>query len=136
MVYDEPPEWGSLDWLRHDFFTKFIPNEREYRIHVVRGQVIRVQRKYLDFPDDQTVPEIKNFGQGYRFRTPRLELNRSRTQAAVNAVAALGLDFGGVDMIVDRGGQEYVLEVNTAPKCSPLTVEKYVAAFRSVLEEK
>jgi len=48
--------------------------------------------------------------------------------AAVSAVEALGLTFGAVDLIVGDDGHTYILEVNTAPACSPRTAREYVNA--------
>lgn len=112
-----------------DFYTAYIPNTREYRVHVFQGEVIRVQGKYLDFPEDHQNPYIKNHGQGFRFRTPDKTLLPERLEAAVKAVEALGLDFGAVDLLKGADGQTYVLEVNTAPACSPLTARAYISKF-------
>lgn len=116
-----------------DFYSKYIPNRREYRIHVFDGEVIRVQGKYLDFPDQHTNPHIKNYAQGFRFRTPERQLNSSRLTAATQSVEALGLVFGAVDLLVGEDGLEYVLEVNTAPKLAPLTCSQYAEAIRKYL---
>jgi D-alanine-D-alanine ligase-like ATP-grasp enzyme len=43
------------------------------------------------------------------------------------------LDFGAVDLVVDRDNKEYVLEVNTAPALSPLRLQHYAEALRKVL---
>lgn len=119
-----------------EFWSKFIPNEREYRIHVCNGQAIRVQRKYLDFPADRRSEYIKNYANGYRFRSPARQLNSERTNAAIAAVDALGLDFGAVDCVVgSEDNRTYVLEVNTAPKLSPLTGQKYAEALKELLAE-
>lgn len=113
-----------------EFYSRYVPNEREYRIHVVCGEVIRVQRKYLERPDWRRSEYIKNHANGYVFEAPSRKLNKSRLDVAVRAVEALGLDFGAVDLVVGEDGLEYVLEVNTAPACSPLTLSAYVAAFK------
>lgn len=45
-------------------------------------------------------------------------------QVAVKAVTALGLEFGGVDVIMDEAGNPYVMEVNFPcyfPRCQMLT---------------
>lgn len=115
-----------------DYYVKYIPTVREFRVHVVAGEVIRVQGKYLDFPE-QSLPWIRNYGTGYRFREPSRRLRPSRTEMAIRAVESLGLDFGAVDLLVGDDGLEYVLEVNTAPACSPLTAEKYIRAFQRLL---
>lgn len=119
---------GEIPW-GCEFYSAYIPNTREYRVHIFQGEVIRVQGKYLDFPEQHTNPYIKNHGQGFRFRTPEYNLNQDRLDAAVRAVEALGLDFGAVDLLKGEDGQTYVLEVNTAPACSPLTARAYIGRF-------
>lgn len=118
----------------HEFYSVYIPNSREYRIHVVRGEIIRIQGKYCDFPEQTGDGYIKNHSHGYRFRTPDKELNNDRKEAAINAVEALGLDFGAVDLIIGTDRKAYVLEVNTAPAMSPMTLGEYVEAFRKILD--
>jgi len=112
-----------------DYYTRYIPTNREFRIHVVGDKVIRVQGKYLDHPGQQ-VPYMRNYSTGYRFRKPRLRLKPERLEAAVKAVNCLGLDFGAVDLLIGDDGLGYVLEVNTAPSCSPLTLGAYAVAFQ------
>lgn len=109
-----------------ELYTLYVPNTREYRLHVFQGEVIRVQGKYLDHPDQHTNEFIKNHGQGFRFRAPEKQLNSDRIEAATAAVAALGLDFGAVDLLIGEDRRAYVLEVNSAPACSPLTARAYV----------
>lgn len=121
---------------RHELYTEFIPNEREYRLHVIGGDVVSVQRKYLERPHLQGDGRIKNHEHGYAFKTPERSLNSSRIDAAVLAVQSLGLDFGAVDMIVDDDGKEYVLEVNTAPSLSPMRVQQYLDALRPMLQAR
>lgn len=122
------------DWTRNprDYYVQYVPTVREFRIHVVAGEVIRVQGKFLDRPE-LAQPWVRNYGSGYRFRAPRRRLNGSRLEAAVASVEALGLDFGAVDLLIGDDNLEYVLEVNTAPACSPLTAAQYAGAFQRML---
>jgi glutathione synthase/RimK-type ligase-like ATP-grasp enzyme len=120
--------------VRHDFYTHYIPNTREYRVHVFRDKVIRVQGKYRDFPEQNTNVYVKNHEQGFRFRAPRMNLRSDRIEAALKAVAALGLDFGAVDLLIGEDRRTYVLEVNSAPRCSPRTASAYVAEFVRVIQ--
>lgn len=117
---------------RRDFYTVYIPTNREYRVHVVGDEVVRVQGKYLDFPE-QKKAWIRNYESGYRFRNPRLRLHRRRLQDAIRAVSVLGLDFGAVDLIIGDDNETYILEVNTAPSCSPLTGACYVNGIANLL---
>jgi hypothetical protein len=123
---------GDYKRRPRDYYVQYVPTLREFRVHVVGDEVIRVQGKFLDVPGD-AVPWIRNHAHGYRFRAPRKKLNSERMNMAVKAVKALGLDFGAVDLLIGDDGQTYVLEVNTAPSCSPLTGAAYVAAFQRLL---
>lgn len=118
--------------IHSDYFIPYIPTNREYRIHIVRDKVIRIQGKYLDFPE-KAISYIRNYEFGYRFRTPNVNLKPDRLEAAKKAVSCLGLDFGAVDLIISDDGQYYVLEVNTAPSCSRKTGEAYVKEFANLL---
>lgn len=132
----QPEGQITYGFAESDFWTKYIPNRREYRIHVVGGEVVRVQGKYLDFPQQHSNPHIKNYSQGYRFRTPERQLHRNRIDAAKNAIAALGLDFGAVDLLVSERGDPFVLEVNTAPKLAPRTARQYASALVSLASDR
>jgi len=122
------------DWRRRprDYYVAYIPTNREYRLHVAGGEVIRIQGKYLDVREDY-VPWVRNYATGHRFRAPRKRLHNARLASAVGAVEALGLDFGAVDLIVADSGAHYILEVNTSPSCSPRTGAAYVTAFARML---
>jgi glutathione synthase/RimK-type ligase-like ATP-grasp enzyme len=128
-----PTGLGDTHSSEAEFYTRYVPNTREYRIHVFADAVIRVQGKYLDFPEQHTNPYIKNYAQGFRFRTPDKKLNADRTEAAIAAISALGLVFGAVDLLIGEDRRAYILEVNTAPKLAPLTCSQYVAAIRDYL---
>lgn len=120
----------------HELYTEFIPTRREYRLHVVGDQVVRIQRKYLEKRAENDTEYIKNYANGYVFKQPRTELKPDRKALAVAAIKALGLDFGAVDMVIDAEGTAIVLEVNTAPACSPLTGRAYVSALLQLIAER
>ena len=133
VAYD--PTWGILE-RDHEWFSIYQEPTREMRLHVVGDEVVRIQGKYLDFPDDAQNPYVRNFANGYRFRSPPLDLHSSRKQWAVKAVQALGLDFGAVDLLLFGDDEECaLLEVNTAPACSPLTISAYAEAIERKINE-
>lgn len=121
-----------------DFYSMYLPPTREYRIHVANGQVIRIQGKYCDFPDQAVSNQyVRNHGTGWRYRTPRQDLKPNRKQAAVNAISAMGLDFGAVDMMVQSDkGAFYVFEVNSGPACSPLTARCYISNIAAMVRDR
>jgi glutathione synthase/RimK-type ligase-like ATP-grasp enzyme len=126
----------GLDYIppTHELYTEYVPNTREYRVHVYRDRAIRIQGKYLDYPEQNTNPYIKNHAQGYRFRTPRLQLRPNRVEDAIRAVHSVGLVYGAVDLIVTAEGEHKILEVNSAPAMSPLTLKAYAEAIAEELE--
>lgn len=118
-------------------FLEFIPNTREYRVHTF------IKRRYWDSKErkpanyvsikisekvwqgkrtpSQNKPQ-KNHAFGWTFLGPQgrreEELDVVR-HAAKQAIAALGMDFGAVDVMYRvRAKQPYVLEVNSTPSLS------------------
>ena len=93
-------------------YIEFIASESEYRVHVFEGEVIKVSRKKPSREGaDQT---CRSHANGWYFS--KCDVNRvhdSLKAEAIKAVKALGYDFGAVDLIYNRGGNAYVLEVNS-----------------------
>lgn len=117
-------------------YTKYIKKESEWRVHVLPGGVLDIQRKVRDnrVPDDQVNWRLRNHDQGFIFQRHGLNPPVQVTDVATRAISALGLDFGAVDVIFNRRDDAaYVLEVNCAPGLEGTTLERYVAAFRAAV---
>jgi len=110
----------------NDFFVNYIPTDLEYRAHVVNGEVIHWHEKRLR-SEASNHPFIRNSETGWVFVSPREETPSD--QLAIDAVGCLGLDFGAVDVIRGEDGEEYVLEVNTAPSLDEANLRRYGDAF-------
>ena len=112
-------------------YTKYIFKEKEFRVHVVGDKVIDTQRKIKD-PDREVVTwKVRSHQNGFIYARNGILDDPNRDKLAVAAVNALGLHFGAVDIIQDKAGTYYVLEVNTAPGLEGQTVERYAEAFRN-----
>ena len=113
-------------------YTRYVKKAQEYRIHVHAGEVFFVQRKARDkgVPDDQVNWQVRNHQNGFIYANQNVEVSHEAKEQARLAVAALGLDFGAVDIILGSDSVFYVLEVNTAPGLSGTTLDKYVEQFR------
>lgn len=113
----------------------------EYRVHVVLGDIVRIQqKKRLSSEHLQELgitPNnglVRSYNQGYRFTTNLdhpldSDIIKNMSDQAIKAVKALGLDFGAVDILLNSKGKPTILEVNTAPGIEGGTVEAYAAAF-------
>lgn len=93
-------------------FIEYIHNDAEYRVHVFKGDVIKVSRKKPSREGaDQT---CRSHANGWYFsKCDVTRVPESIKEQAIKAVVALGYDFGAVDIIYNRGGNAYVLEVNS-----------------------
>lgn len=116
-------------------YTKLIPRAREYRVHVFDGQVIDLQQKKrrvtgVTNDGNDSDGTIKNLDNGWVFvRDDITPPPRSIFDVSIRAVQALGLDFGGVDVLV-KDGQCYVLEINTAMGLEGSTINSYTNAIK------
>lgn len=116
-------------------FTKYIPRQTEFRVHVWGDDVIKVSEKVLSEPERNKDPWIANFDEGYIFVSPKTKLSGQAKGMAVDAVATLGLNFGAVDVILGDDGKTYVLEVNTAPGLqTDSSIEVYVNKIMEALK--
>lgn len=106
---------------------------REYRVHVFDGKVIHLQQKKRrdGWKDNAEYNgEVRNLKGGWVFTMDNVELKEEATKSAIEAVKVLGLDFGGVDIVVDSKGVAFVIEVNTACGLEGTTIVKYCDAIK------
>lgn len=125
----------GVDIVPAPMYTKYVPKVSEWRVHVWQGQTLCIQRKIARpdvVPDDWQIRNHENgfiFQQNWNPDAWHDELEKE----SLKAVAALGLDFGAVDVIWnDRMSRAFVLEVNTAPGLAGNTLEKYTEALKNV----
>jgi len=106
-------------WLR------WIEAAKEFRVHIVDGQVIKLQEKH----------PIGNFQDGVSyFSYPEdFKYKKSLKHVALWAIEVVGMDFGAVDILYQGDtGQFYVTEINSAPALTAqksTTLERYAQAF-------
>lgn len=103
-------------------YTRGILLKGEYRVHVFGDEVILYQKKSRKVDEDGNilVPEgeqalVRNLASGWVYRTGNLKRLERVEELALQAIKAMELDFGAVDIAMDTEGRVYVLEVNTAP---------------------
>lgn len=111
------------------YFSKKEPLTHEYRIHVFRGKVIRSGEK-APRRDTPVHPWIRSYDGGWYLSYDGFSSTKDMRILARKAVAALGLDFGAVDLGLKEDGSLIVLEVNRAPGLEGGTVSAYVSAIQ------
>lgn len=122
---------------RVPLYTQYIPKKFEYRIHVVDGQMIDAQRKVRAAGHENKDFHVRNTANGFVFQRQGVTIPERVREAAIAAVAAVGLDFGGVDVIYnERRDSAYVLEINTAPGIMGTTVQNYKVALERLAIKK
>ena len=115
-------------------YVKYIKKAEEYRVHVFNKKVIDVQQKKARKGVEEVNYKIRNHENGWVFCREEISPPDEALSIAVDAVNALGLDFGAVDIIYNKHYDKcYVLEVNTAPGLEGSTLGKYVQAIEEML---
>lgn len=115
-------------------YVEYIPKQDEYRVHVVGGAVVAVQRKARRVDVENPNWQIRNHANGFNFVREGVVAPDDCVVQSIAAVDALGLDFGAVDVVWnERRQMAYVLEVNTAPGLEGTTVADYANAFRNLI---
>ena len=129
--------------VRAPLYTKGIEIHHEFRAHVFNGVVIDGVRKAFnsDVPPEERNRDIMNHAAGTIFvrsgaAYESFRMNQRAQQICIDAVGALGLDFGAVDIVTDQQGNYFVLEVNTAPGLVGTTLEVYTNAISNYLNNQ
>jgi hypothetical protein len=124
------------DVVRAPLYTKATKHKHEFRVHVFKGKVLDVQQKKRKRGLGPSGSGIRNHSNGWIYARSDISIPSIITEASINAVSILGLDFGAVDIgYRERDGKAFVFEVNTAPGLVGTTLTKYTEAFNNYLEE-
>ena len=118
------------------YYSELIHKVKEFRVHVGSGEVISVQDKVLREGLDVPTSEVWNHANGeFVFENVKWnEINLVVAKTAIDAVNALGLDYGAVDVILNEFGDAFTLEVNTSPSLTGYTLDRYSVYFKGLLE--
>lgn len=113
-------------------YTKYVKKKHEYRIHVFKDEVIDIQQKKRKHGVIANA-KIRNKANGWIFARENINYPSDKAlDYAKQAIKALNLDFGAVDMIYNQHQDAYyILEVNTAPGLENTTLDKYTKAFQN-----
>ena len=111
------------------YYSEFVDKVKEFRVHCAHGKILN----YLEKPNPKNGNIAWNIAQnGEAFINVKWsDYNYNVAIEALKAITALGLDFGGVDVMLDNEGKAWVLEVNTAATLSSAeySMERYAKYF-------
>lgn len=103
------------------YLQEYVPNDRDFRIFVIDGVAVGA----IERVSDSLTHNIHQGGCGRA-----CEIDREMGEISGNAAQAVGADYAGVDLLLDRG--EYtVLEVNGTPNwhCMAAPIPKLLARY-------
>lgn len=121
-------------------FEEFFNGTREYRIHcspLLEDEIFSV-RKVRTKNEDGELPWHFHLNQGAFLKDFEKPSNWNQiVQASKDAVAALGMDIGAVDVRTSRRGDRFVIiEVNSSPGMADNTESHYRDAIIKILSIK
>lgn len=95
--------------------SDLIEKAAEYRIYLWQGRVIAVAEKQPYARVDEWMPWNYSLGNAVFKLLQNRQWRRKYCVPAIKAVEELGILFAGVDVIIDKNGLPYIVEVNSAP---------------------
>lgn len=119
--------------LQDYYYQKFFRKTKEFRVHSAHGKVLvmqeKVPREGVTVDYDNPAPWNHATGE-FVFKTVRWsDYDYDTCRASVDAVRALGLDFGVVDILWNEEEGAVVCEVNTSPSLAEYSTGRYRMYF-------
>ena len=114
-------------------YTKYVKKAAEYRVNVAFGKVINIRQKRRRKDFEGEVSNLcRTHDNGWVYCSEGVDKNNEiLCNLSLSSVACLGLDFGAVDLLINRNGEAVICEINTAPGLEGTTLQKYVEFFNS-----
>lgn len=128
-------------------YTKHFPTQYEFRVFVADGQVIDIvqkkrmgEAKLKEHGLEEADELRRNYDRGWVFAHKNLTLTAKSRESlgriAVNAIGAVGLHYGAVDMLQARDGTQVVCETNSSPALdADSTWDQWVKYFGNIKHE-
>ena len=99
----------SQFFIRNGYATIKEDKSIEYRIIVFRNRILKTYIK---------IPQTNEFilkKQNCVFKRMRMPFDYNIQENIINSVKCLGLDLAGVDMLINKKGEDKIIEVNSGP---------------------
>ena len=103
------------------YLQEYVPNDRDFRVFVIEGAAVGA----IERVSDSLTHNIHQGGCG-----APCEIDREMGEITSNAARAVGVDYAGVDLLLDHG-EFTVLEVNGTPNwhCMSAPIPKLLAHY-------
>lgn len=119
-----------------EYFSEFYPKTREFRIHACHGKILICCEKFVEDKSRKAWNLRKGGGEWKALRWSNIPSNIAKL--SIDAVQALGLDYGAVDILAEPNKDGYkdavVCEVNTAPRLGEYSASRYAEYFDWLLK--
>lgn len=94
------------------YYSEFVDKKQEFRLHIGHGKVLNYLEKPK--PDNGQIAWNRAINEDPFINIKWDDYNNEVCTLAIKALNILGLDFGAVDIMLDKNGKTSLLEVNTA----------------------
>lgn len=118
-------------------YTEFIKKKHEYRVIVVDEEAVDIKKKLkkTEFEGERS-PYVWNLANGYVFARNGITFPDNLKQLAIDSIKALNLSYGAVDIIEDKNGNLFVLEINTAFGLEGTTIQLVGDAIKNLITKR
>jgi hypothetical protein len=139
LVLKRDKHHGGHNVLSPELYAqKYIPFDREFRVHavIVGNKFEFIVREKFPLPDNPDWQRNNRLGSSFKYPDPALVLEEwsAIRKLAFDTLSALSLDFGALDIGM-TDGQFLVLECNSGPRLRvPSTLDFYRNCFRKCMK--
>lgn len=101
------------------YISEFIDKTREFRVFFCQGRIAWVVEKHPEDKKSVSWGCVDDEDDSYFEYVAWSEIPMSLAENALKAAAHSKLDFGAVDVVMDKEGRAFTLEINTGPQVTP-----------------
>jgi len=111
------------------YYSEFVDKKQEFRLHIAHGRILNYLEKPK--PNDGQIAWNRALNEDPFINVKWSDYNSDVCKLAIQSLSLLGLDFGAVDIMLDKDNKPSLLEVNTAGTLvsSEYSMERYAMYF-------